>query len=245
LQLTGSATVNQNIASSQTSGNLQIGGTDQTTGAILLGGTSATGVINIGRSTGTQTITLGSGNVTTGSTRTINIGTNAAGNGISNVTIGRYSSTAAHSTNINGRDVLITGGASVQLQGGASSMLADTTADLYANTVASVNGVTGVNIQTTGGSYTTIGAVGDTQTLTVNHDTTNINSGITTIKGLLKQQTYTVATLPTGSVGSRSFVTNHRSATAYPIFGEVASATGTFGTFNVPVFHDGTSWRVG
>jgi hypothetical protein len=126
----------------------------------------------------------------------------------------------------------------MQLQGGLFSMIADTTAELYANTIASVNGVTGVNIQTTAGGYTTIGAVGDTQTLTVNHDTTNINSGITTIKGLLKQQTYTVATLPAGTAGSRSFVTNALT----PTFGAAVVGGGAVG---VPVYHDGTSWKVG
>ena len=130
LQLTGSATVNQNIATTQTTGSLTIGGTGatgaitlgQSTGAqninisngaastsiVNIGGTGlSTGAINIGRSTGTQTINIGSGNVTTTQTRTINIGTTSLLTGISNVTIGKYSATVAHTTTINGNTITL------------------------------------------------------------------------------------------------------------------------------------------
>lgn len=74
--------------------------------------------------------------------------------------------------------------------------------------------------------------------------TTNIAIGstsgtsTTTVNGLLKQQTKTVATLPTGSAGSRSFVTD----ASLPVFGANVAGGGAVG---VPVYHDGTSWKVG
>ena len=77
--------------------------------------------------------------------------------------------------------------------------------------------------------------------------TTNISIGsttgtsITTINGIKKQQNYTVATLPSAStsgVGARSFVTDALA----PNF-NVTVVTG--GTVAVPVFSDGTAWKVG
>ena len=77
--------------------------------------------------------------------------------------------------------------------------------------------------------------------------TTNISIGsttgtsITTINGIKKQQNYTVATLPSAStsgVGARSFVTDALA----PSF-NVTVVTG--GTVAVPVFSDGTNWKVG
>lgn len=142
LQLTGSDTVNQNIATAQTTGTLAIGGTGatgaitlgQSTGAqninisngaastsiVNIGGTGAsTGNINIGRSTGTQTISIGSGGtgstVTGTATRTINIGTSSLSTGISNVTIGKQSSTVNHTTTINGRYVTLNASTTLSL----------------------------------------------------------------------------------------------------------------------------------
>ncbi len=77
--------------------------------------------------------------------------------------------------------------------------------------------------------------------------TTNISIGsttgtsITTINGIKKQQNYTVATLPSAStsgVGARSFVTDALA----PNF-NVTVVTG--GAVAVPVFSDGTNWKVG
>ena len=49
---------------------------------------------------------------------------------------------------------------------------------------------------------------------------------------------YTVATLPTGSAGMRSFVSNALT----PSFGVAVTGGGAVG---VPVYHDGVSWKVG
>jgi hypothetical protein len=74
--------------------------------------------------------------------------------------------------------------------------------------------------------------------------TTNIAIGsttgtsTTTVNGLLKLQTYLVANLPTGSAGAKSFVTDALT----PTFGSAVVGGGAVG---VPVYHDGTSWKVG
>ena len=63
----------------------------------------------------------------------------------------------------------------------------------------------------------------------------------TTINGILKQQTYTVATLPsaaTSGTGARSFVTDALA----PAFGATVV---TGGAVAVPVYSDGTNWKVG
>jgi len=77
LQLTGSATDNQNIATTQTSGTLAIGGA------------SGTGAITLGRSTAAQTVGIATG-INTSATKTVNIGTGSTG-GATNINIGAAS----------------------------------------------------------------------------------------------------------------------------------------------------------
>lgn len=60
----------------------------QTTGTIVIGGTAATGAITIGQSTGAQTLNLGAGATTSGTTKTINIGTAGVSGSITNINIG-------------------------------------------------------------------------------------------------------------------------------------------------------------
>jgi len=79
------------------------------------------------------------------------------------------------------------------------------------------------------------GVAGSTTNIAIGSTT---GTSTTTVNGLLKQQTYTVATLPTGSAGTRSFVTDASS----PVFGAAVVGGGAVG---VPVYHDGTSWKVG
>lgn len=56
--------------------------------------------------------------------------------------------------------------------------------------------------------------------------------------GTVGTKVYTVGTLPTGAKGGRSFVSDANSTTF------AASAAGG-GSNNVPVYHDGSAWRVG
>lgn len=63
------------------------------------------------------------------------------------------------------------------------------------------------------------------------------SSQVTTI-AKMKSTTYTVATLPTGAAGMRVFVTDATATT----FASVVAGGGANG---VPVYHDGTNWRIG
>ena len=102
------------------------------------------------------------------------------------------------------------------------------------------------NIQagaTASGSTKTIalgtgGLAGSTTSIAIGSTT---GTSITTINGITKQQTYTVATLPsavTSGVGARSFVTDALA----PAFGATVV---TGGAVAVPVYSDGTNWKVG
>jgi hypothetical protein len=102
------------------------------------------------------------------------------------------------------------------------------------------------NIQagaTASGSTKTIalgtgGLAGSTTSIAIGSTT---GTSITTINGITKQQTYTVATLPsavTSGVGARSFVTDALA----PTFGATVV---TGGAVAVPVYSDGTNWKVG
>jgi len=102
------------------------------------------------------------------------------------------------------------------------------------------------NIQagaTASGSTKTIalgsgGLAGSTTAITIG---STAGTSTTTINGITKQQTYTVATLPSAStsgVGARSFVTDALA----PTFG--ATVTGG-GAVAVPVYSDSTNWKVG
>ena len=102
------------------------------------------------------------------------------------------------------------------------------------------------NIQagaTASGSTKTIalgtgGLAGSTTNIAIGSTT---GTSITTINGIAKQQTYTVATLPsavTSGVGARSFVTDALA----PGFGATVAGGGAVA---VPVYSDGTNWKVG
>jgi len=82
------------------------------------------------------------------------------------------------------------------------------------------------------------GVSGSTTTITIGSST---GTTTTTFNGVTKQQNYTVATLPSAStsgVGARSFVTDALA----PTFG---STVVTGGAIAVPVYSDGTNWKVG
>ena len=104
------------------------------------------------------------------------------------------------------------------------------TTDIQAGATAS-GSTKAINIGTAGlaGSTTNI-AIGSTT-----------GTSTTTFNGVTKQQNYTVATLPSAStsgVGARSFVTNALA----PTFGATVV---TGGAIAVPVYSDGTNWKVG
>jgi hypothetical protein len=58
------------------------------------------------------------------------------------------------------------------------------------------------------------------------------------VAGTIKTLGYTVATLPTGVVGARAYVTDALT----PVFGATVV---TGGAVTIPVFYNGTNWIVG
>lgn len=84
-------------------------GTSQTSGTIILGGTSSTGAITVGRSTGAQTLNFGTGATTSGTTKTINIGTAGVSGSITNITIGSLVAGATGTTTIGSLNTIVEG----------------------------------------------------------------------------------------------------------------------------------------
>jgi hypothetical protein len=107
------------------------------------------------------------------------------------------------------------------------------------------------NSLTTGSNNTVIGHDADASSATVNNEVTIGNSSVTSFRvpGLsltfsvkyFNQGTFTVATLPTAATagaGARAFVTDANATT----FASIVAAGGANG---VPVYSDGTNWRIG
>ena len=90
----GSLSLNNGFASAQNYS------TNQTTGAVTIGGTGATGAITIGRSTGAQTVNIATGVTAASTTKAVNIGT--AGNATSTTNIAIGSTTGTSTTTVNG-----------------------------------------------------------------------------------------------------------------------------------------------
>jgi hypothetical protein len=84
----------------------------------------------------------------------------------------------------------------------------------------------------------TAGAAGSTTNIAIGSTT---GTSTTTFNGITKNQTYLVANLPSAStsgVGASAFVTNALA----PTFGATVV---TGGAIAVPVYSDGTNWKVG
>jgi len=261
LQLTGSDTVAQNIATSQTTGALNIGGSGAASGTITIGrGTTAgaqtvqiggTGnIITVGAATGIQPITIGrSGtalavvNINTGASggKTTNIATNAS-SGTNTVSIGSTVggsnviniATGTNNQTLNIANGTATGTKTIDIGGGGASVTNLSLANTSSGSASVVIGCSTDNTITIANS----GGVSNIQSITIG---STVGSSTTTVNGILKQQTYTVATLPSAStsgVGARSFVTNALA----PTFGATVV---TGGAVAVPVYSDGTNWKVG
>ena len=97
--LSGTSTVNL-VGSTTSTTSL---GTAATTGTTQIGGTTQTGTITVGRSTATQTLNLGTGATSSGSIKTINIGTAGVAGSNTNINIGSAASGATNVININGQ----------------------------------------------------------------------------------------------------------------------------------------------
>ena len=84
---------------SGTTSNLSLNA-GQTTGTIIIGGTAGTGAITVGQSTGAQTLNFGTGATTSGTTKTVNIGTAGVSGSITNINIGSATAGATGKTTI-------------------------------------------------------------------------------------------------------------------------------------------------
>lgn len=214
-------------------GNVVLSDGPSLSGAIFLGSTTDTATLTVGRSTGTQTLSIGSGaagsTVTTGGTRTINIGTTSAGTGISNVTIGKQSATVNHTTTINGRYVTLNATTTLSLSSPSLALPQNTY--ISPITVADLTTLTGV-VQSsrcfvTDALNPQTGAIavgGGSTPVPVYYDGTNwrCDSGLGTLSGSIVGTTDT-QTLTNKRITSRSSTTT-------------SSATPTINTDNTDIF---------
>ena len=222
---------------------------------ITVGGTTQTGVLTLGQSTATQTTNIQAGNHTAGQTKTINIGTNGLSGSTTNINIGSLVSGGA--TTFNGT---ITSTGPMLLAGSTTGNVALGTSTTTAT--IQIGGASSSGTFTLGQSTTSqttniqAGAVISGQTKTINIGTAGVSgsttaiaicssvsgsTSITTVNGILKQQVYTFATIPsavTSGAGSRSFISDSSITT----FGTILAGGGAT---TVPVYSDGTNWRVG
>jgi len=255
-----------------TSGNVVIGhnGANGLTNAITIGGTAGRGSITLGQSTNTTQVVNISSGATISGTKTLNIANGATGgttlvnianiSGASQVTIASgsgtntvtlSSTTATQTVNIATGNTGLGVTKTVNIGTGASGASSNTniaigqTSGIGTVTIApsvntqTVNIATGATVASTTKAVNigTAGLASSTTTITVG---STAGASTTTLNGTVRVQTYTVANLPTGIAGSRSFVTD----ASTPVFGMQVVGGGS-PAVNVPVYHDGTVWRVG
>jgi len=209
------------------------------TGTVLIGSTSGTAAVTLGRS-GTALAVV---NINTGASggKTTNIATNAS-SGTNTVSIGSTVgssnviniATGTNNQTLNIANGTATGTKTIDIGGGGASVTNLFLANTGSGSASVVIGGSTDNTITIANS----GGVSNAQAITIG---STVGSSTTTVNGILKQQTYTVATLPSAStsgVGARSFVTNALA----PTFGATVV---TGGAVAVPVYSDGTNWKVG
>lgn len=108
----GAKTFSSSVTMSGTTSNYDLG-TSQTTGTFTIGGTAQTGAITVGRSTGAQTVNIATGATTSGTTKTINVGTAGVSGSITNINIGSAVSGSTGNTVINSASVIVPGSMAV------------------------------------------------------------------------------------------------------------------------------------
>jgi len=125
-----------------------IGTGSVSTGVITIGNTAGSGTITLGQSSSTQTVGIATGSITTG-TKTVNIGTGYGGGGTTTITIG---DSTIGTTTINGTVKLPTVGTSGFVKLGSGGILSPALSTDY---VASVSGTTNqISVNQTTGALT-------------------------------------------------------------------------------------------
>jgi sugar lactone lactonase YvrE len=99
--ISGTLTASGAVTFSTTTGVITLG-TAQTTGTFTVGGPTQTGAIVVGQSTGAQTLSIASGATTSGTTKTVNIGTAGVSGSTTAINIGSAVSGANSTVSING-----------------------------------------------------------------------------------------------------------------------------------------------
>lgn len=89
----GNTTFVGNVYSTATTHDVEFG--LQTTGSVIVGGTTQTGFIQLGRSTATQVVSIANGATTSGNTKTVNIGTGGLAGANTTINIGSASGTGS------------------------------------------------------------------------------------------------------------------------------------------------------
>jgi hypothetical protein len=234
LNLLSNGNSNNNIASNQTSGSLQIGGTAQTSGVINIGGSgAATGAINLGRSIGAQTVQIGG---------TGNIVTVGGATGTGAITLGR--STGAQTIGIgtanNNANIINIGGAQTSTGTISIGRSTGTQTVNIATGLTTAGATKTLNLGTEGNSSSTrvvnIGSLNGNST--VNLNSSYLNFGATTFT----QPPTLYDNLLSAPEGTRAFLTDYN---AIPVFYADINIAGGGGTYKTPIFYDGTTWRVG
>jgi hypothetical protein len=197
--------------------------TAQTTGNLTIGGTGASGSITLGQSTGAQTVNIATASA---STSIVNIGGATASTGAIN--IGRSTGTQTISIGSGATGSTVTSGATRTINIGSTSFgtgISNITIGKYSTSVSHTTYISG-------------------NTVTIQCQTLSLSvTGALSIGPNLVQSPVYVADLATliGKVrGSRAFVLDATS----PVFGSIVVDGGGTGT-PVPVYYDGTDWRVG
>jgi hypothetical protein len=227
-------------------GSVVLSASPTLTNAVTIGSTTGTDTITLGQSTGAQTVNIATGVTPNGTTRTVNIGTNGASLSSTVVNLG---SSGDIQTNIYGS--LVTRATT------STTSIAASTQTTGAINIGGTSGTGTIRLgQSTLGQSVFIanGATASGSTKTVNIGTstgggiTNITIGNDTnctvsVARKLKQNLMIVDDLGfVSDTGVRAFVTDAFFVTPDPVFGTVVTGGGTF---TVPVYYDGTDWRVG
>lgn len=110
-----------------------------------------------------------------------------------------------------------------------------TSSAIQATTTSSTGSGVLSNIGTSGSGFAFVGQNNGINTFTVNK-TGDIVSNTVTLNSVLKLKAYTVSTLPAGTVGDMTYVTD---ATAPTYNGTLTGG----GAVKIPVFYDGTAWK--
>jgi hypothetical protein len=142
-------------------------------------------------------------------------------------------------------------GSAIGMVSTTSFKMSTTTSILYLSTTTATQLVAGLtlfqNLDVKGnvsvGSTGTISVTNSTSATSTSTGALQVAGGVGIggnlyVGGIVNMKTYTIATLPTGVQGMRASVSNAATTTFY-------STVSTTGAYFVPVFYDGSYWRIG